>query len=308
MTIYSRIVSTGSYLPPRKVSNEDLAKIVDTSDEWITTRTGIKSRHLADDEKTSDMATKAAVKALENIDISTIDLVILGTTTPDYIFPATAAKVAANLGIQKAASFDVQAVCSGFLYALTIADKFIKSGSHKRALVIGAEKLSDILDWKDRNTCVLFGDGAGAVVLEVSDDGGILGSDIYTDGSKIDILYAPKGGFLQMQGTEVFKNAVSKMTSSMGDLLTRINVKPEEIDWVIPHQANIRILDSVMQYLGLPKEKLIVTLDKHGNTSAASIPLALDEAVRTGKVKRGDILAFTAVGGGLTWGSMVLKF
>lgn len=323
---YSRIVSTGSYLPPRRLSNADLtaelaAKGVETSDEWIVERTGIRARHFAAPEITSsDLAYEAALQALSSggLQASDIDLILVATSTPDMVFPSTAAILQSKLGITNGCpAFDVQAVCSGFVYALTVADSLIKTGTAKRALVIGAEVFSRILDFNDRTTCVLFGDGAGAVILEASDTPGILASDLHADGRHAGILCTPgtvSGGSvlgdptLKMDGPAVFKLAVGVLESAARAVLEKAGKTDADIDWLIPHQANIRIMQSTAKKLKMPLEKLIVTVDQHGNTSAASIPLALDHAVRSGKVKRGDTLMLEGVGGGFTWGAVLVQY
>jgi 3-oxoacyl-[acyl-carrier-protein] synthase-3 len=325
MSSYSRITGTGSYLPPRRLTNADLAAElavngVETSDEWIVERTGIKARHFAaPDVCSSDLAVEAARQAMQaaNVEASTIDLIIVATSTPDMVFPSVACIVQQKLGVGGCPAFDVQAVCSGFVYALTVADAMIKTGSAKRALVIGSEVFSRILDFSDRNTCVLFGDGAGAVVLEASDEPGLLASDLHADGKYVDILCVPghvSGGkvlgdpVLKMDGPAVFKLAVGVLESAARATLSKANISDADIDWLIPHQANIRIMQSTAKKLKLPIEKLIVTVDQHGNTSAASIPLALDVSVRSGKIKRGDTLMLEGVGGGFTWGAVLLKY
>ncbi|MBS0544990.1 MAG: ketoacyl-ACP synthase III [Proteobacteria bacterium] len=320
--IYARIAGTGSYLPGNPVSNDDLvARGIDTSDEWIVTRSGIHSRYLAAaDVGSSDLARVAAERAIEaaGCEADDIDLIIVATSTPDYIFPSTAAMVQAKLGIRNGgAAFDVQAVCTGFVYALTVAEKFIRSGSHKRALVIGAEVFSRILDWSDRATCVLFGDGAGAVVLEASEQPGIRASSLHADGSHHPILCVPGGvasgqvigdPFLRMDGQAVFKFAVKVLGDVAREVLEQAGVAADSVDWLIPHQANIRIIQSTAKRLGLPMERVITTVGHHGNTSAASIPLALDEAVRGGQVQRGQRLVIEGVGGGFTWGAALIDF
>ncbi len=325
MTRYSRITGTGSYLPPRRLTNAELAaelatKGVETSDEWIVERTGIRARHFAaPDVTSSDLAVKAARHALEAAgrQASDIDLIIVATSTPDMVFPSAACIVQNKLGIAGCPAFDVQAVCSGFVYALTVADALIKTGSATKALVIGAEVFSRILDFSDRTTCVLFGDGAGAVVLEASETPGILASDLHADGKHVGILCVPgnvSGGqvlgdpLLKMDGQAVFKLAVGVLESSARAALAKANLRDTDIDWLIPHQANIRIMQSTAKKLKVPLEKLIVTVDEHGNTSAASIPLALDASVRSGKVKRGDTLMLEGVGGGFTWGAVLLNY
>ena len=318
---FSRIVGVGSFLPGSPVSNDDLvARGVDTSDEWVTSRTGIKCRHLADAHcKTSDLALEASRKALNSAGIGAeeIDLIIVATTTPDYIFPSTACFLQARLGVSGAMAFDVQAVCSGFVYALIVADKFIRSGSHKKALVVGAETFSRILDWNDRGTCVLFGDGAGAVVLEVSEKPGILAAAAYADGSQSDILSVPGAvhngqvigdPFLRMDGQAVFKFAVNALSEVALECCNQAGIQTQDIDWLIPHQANLRIINSIAKKLKIGSEKIIVTVDRHGNTSAASVPLALDAAVRDGRIQRGQKVLLEGVGGGFTWGAVLLEF
>ena len=322
---YSRITGTGSYLPPNRVSNADLAaqlaaKGVETSDDWIVARTGIRARHFAAaDVPCSDLAVEAARQALASagIDASQIDLIILATSTPDMVFPSTACIVQRKLGIHGCAAFDVQAVCSGFVYALTIADSMIRTGAARKALVIGSEVFSRILDFSDRTTCVLFGDGAGAVVLEASDTPGILATELHADGRHVDILCTPgamSGGevlglpFLKMDGQAVFKLAVGVLEDVARSVLEKAGRDASDIDWLIPHQANIRIMHGTAKKLKLPLEKLVVTVDEHGNTSAASIPLALDVAARAGSIKRGDTVMLEGVGGGFTWGAVLLDF
>ena len=318
---FSRIAGVGSYLPGNPVSNSDLIQRgVDTSDEWVATRTGIRSRHIAPPEcMTSDLALEACRNALASAgtDVSEIDLIIVATTTPDFIFPSTACLLQSKLGNKGAMAFDIQAVCSGFVYALTIADKFIQSGSHKKALVVGAEVFSRILDWTDRATCVLFGDGAGAVVLEASDKPGILATVAHADGSQNGILSVPgslRNGqvvgdpFLRMDGQAVFKFAVRVLSEMAEECCAHAGVATSEIDWLVPHQANMRIIDSTGKKLGLPAEKVVVTVDVHGNTSAASVPLALDQAVRDGRIQRGQKVLLEGVGGGFTWGAALLEF
>jgi 3-oxoacyl-[acyl-carrier-protein] synthase-3 len=316
-----RISGTGSALPAHCVSNEALAKTVDTSDEWIRERTGIRQRYIASEqETTSVLATQAARKAIEaaGINAEEIDLIIVATTTPDMIFPSTACLVQAALGISGSIAFDMQAVCSGFVYALATAERFMRSGGVQHALVIGAETFSNLLDWNDRTTCVLFGDGAGAVVLSLSDRPGILSSHLHADGSHAGMLCVPahvsKGAlssstpFVHMDGQSVFKFAVKVLDEVCREALAANDLSIESIDWLIPHQANIRILQSTARKLGLPEEKVIVTVGEHGNTSAASVPLALDTAVRDGRIKAGQRLLLTAVGGGFTWGSALVVF
>ena len=316
---YSRIIGTGSYLPEKKLSNRDLESMVDTSDEWIYTRTGIRNRHIAAEyETTSDLALKASQRAIAaaNIDASEIDLIIVATSTPDMIFPSTACLLQAKLGIKGGAAFDLQAVCTGFVYALATADSFIRSGQHRCALVIGAEIFSRILDWTDRGTCVLFGDGAGAVVLRASDTPGVLSSHLHADGSYANILCTPgsvKNGavsgvpFLKMEGNSVFKLAVKVLDDVGREALTANELSIDQIDWFIAHQANVRIIHASAKKLGLPLDRVVVTVENHGNTSAASIPLALDVAVADGRIKRGQHVLLEGVGGGFTWGAVLLK-
>ena len=320
--IYSRISGVGSHLPGQAVTNDDLvARGVNTSDEWIVERTGIRKRHLAAENQTaSDLALEASRAAIADAGIApgSIDLIIVATSTPDYIFPSTAALLQAKLGIRNGgAAFDVQAVCSGFVYGLAMADKFIRSGSHRCALVVGTEVFSRILDWNDRGTCVLFGDGAGAVIVEAAPQPGILASALHADGSYADILSVPGnvcGGkvigspFLQMDGQAVFKFAVKVLAEVANEVLATAKVEAVAVDWLIPHQANVRILQATARKLGLPMEKVVVTVADHGNTSAASIPLALDAAVRDGRIRRGQRLLLEGVGGGFTWGAVVLDF
>jgi 3-oxoacyl-[acyl-carrier-protein] synthase-3 len=320
---HSRITGTGSFLPPKRLTNDALAAQlaadgIETSDQWIVERTGIRARHFAEPNVgSSDLAFEAARRALEaaDVDAASIDLIIVATSTPDMVFPSTACLVQQKLGIAGCAAFDVQAVCSGFVYALTIADSMIRTGAAHRALVIGAEVFSRILDFKDRGTCVLFGDGAGAVVLEASATPGILASELHADGSHVDILCVPghvSGGqilgdpVLKMDGPAVFKLAVGVLYDVARSVLEKAGRSDADIDWLIPHQANIRILQSTAKRLRLPLDKLIVTVDEHGNTSAASIPLALDESVRSGKIKPGDTVLLEGVGGGFTWGAVLL--
>jgi len=325
MTAYSRIAGTGSYLPPRRVTNDEIAaelaqRGIETSDQWIVERTGIRARHFAaPDVTSSDLAEHAARHAMEAAGVgpADIDLIIVATSTPDMVFPSAACILQAKLGIAGCPAFDVQAVCSGFVYALTVADSMIKSGAAKRALVVGAEVFSRILDFNDRTTCVLFGDGAGAVVLEASDTPGILATDLHADGRHVDVLCVPghvSGGqvlgepLLRMDGQAVFKLAVGVLEASARAVLTKAGRTEADIDWLIPHQANIRIMQSTARKLKLPADKLVVTVDQHGNTSAASIPLALDAAVRGGQVKRGDTVLLEGVGGGFTWGAVLLQY
>ncbi len=318
--MYSKIIATGSYLPEKILTNKDLEKTVDTSHEWIVERSGINQRHIAaQDELASDLATRAAQRAIETAGLSPseIDLLIVATTTPDMVFPSTACIVQSKLGISGSPAFDVQAVCCGFVYALNIADLFIKSGQASNALIIGAEVYSRILDWNDRTTCVLFGDGAGAVVLSSSEEPGILKTKLHADGSFRDKLCVPGwvnageisgSPMVTMDGGAVFKFAVKVFEQTARELLDEANLSIDDVDWFIPHQANIRIMESTAKKLKLPREKLIATVDHHGNTSAASIPLALDEAVQAGKVARGDLLLLEGVGGGFTWGGALVKY
>lgn len=323
MTVRSVILGTGSALPAQRVSNAELAERVDTSDEWIVERTGIRFRHLAGpDETTGTLAADAARAALDaaGIEAAAIDLIVLATATPDQTFPATATRVQHALGILDCVAFDVAAVCSGFLYAVQVADSMLRAGVHRRALVIGAETFSRILDWEDRTTCVLFGDGAGAIVLEAQDTEGqapqgILSTKLHADGRYNDLLYVDGGvsttgtvGKLRMKGREVFRHAVTNLASVMQESLDLAGLAPGDVDWVVPHQANARILDATARKLDLAPEKVIVTVDRHANTSAASVPLALDAAVRDGRIQRGDLLVLEAMGGGFTWGAAVVRF
>jgi len=322
---HSRITGTGSFLPPRRLTNQQLADQlaadgIETSDEWIVERTGIRARHFADPEVgSSDLAVEAARRALAaaKVDASAVDLLILATSTPDMIFPSAACLVQQKLGVHGCPAFDVQAVCSGFVYALTVADAMIRTGAATRALVIGAEVFSRILDFKDRTTCVLFGDGAGAVVLEASDTPGIVASELHADGRHVGILCVPgsvSGGkvlgdpLLKMDGQAVFKLAVGVLENVARSVLAKAGRTDADIDWLIPHQANIRIMQSTAKKLKLPADKLVVTVDEHGNTSAASIPLALDAAVQDGRIRRGDTVLLEGVGGGFTWGAVLLDF
>lgn len=322
--IYSRIAGTGSYLPEKVVTNDDLAKVVDTSDEWIRTRTGIRERHVAaDGQTTSDMGHQAALKAIEaaGIDVADIDLIVVGTTTPDYIFPSVACLIQQKLGIAGCAAFDVNAACSGFVFALSVADNFIRSGAARTALVVGSETLTRVVDWNDRTTCVLFGDGAGAVVLKADAQAGILSTHLHADGAKRDLLCCPVGvsvGFdnslpnagvrITMAGNEVFKHAVKALDSVVDETLEANGLDKSDLDWLIPHQANLRIIEATAKRLEMPMDRVVVTVDRHGNTSAASVPLALDEAVRSGRVQRGQLLLLEAFGGGFTWGSALLRY
>ena len=315
---YSRIAGTGSYLPERILTNAELERMVDTSDEWIVTRTGIRERHIAaEGQFTSDLAYEAALRAIEAAGITheEIDLVIVATTTPDRVFPSTACLVQARLGLGPCPAFDIQAVCSGFVYALATADNFIKSGAAKTALVIGAETMSRITDWTDRSNCILWGDGAGAVILRASDEMGILSTHLHADGQYARLLNVPTGvsqkegsKTIHMEGNAVFKAAVNTLDAIVDETLEANGLQKSDVDWLVPHQANIRILQSTAKKLGMGMEKVVVTVDRHGNTSAASIPLALDVAVRDGRIKRGETLLMEAFGGGFTWGSVLVKF
>lgn len=318
--IWSRIAGTGSYLPERVVTNADLARSMDTSDEWIRGRTGIGQRHIADESQgSSDLALKACEAALlaANVPAQDVDLIIFATSTPDQIFPSSACLLQSKLGIKGGAAFDVQAVCSGFVYALSIADKFIRSGQNKCALVVGAEVFSRILDWNDRSTAVLFGDGAGAVVLKANATPGILGSVLRADGSQAGMLSVPGtvcGGkvrgtpFVQMDGQGVFKFAVRVLDEVARETLAQCGMGIQEVDWLVPHQANVRILEATAKRLGIPAERVVITVDRHANTSAASIPLAFDCAVRDGRIKRGNKVLLEGVGGGFTWGAVMLEY
>jgi 3-oxoacyl-[acyl-carrier-protein] synthase-3 len=322
--IRSQVVGCGSFLPDNLVTNDDLAKKIDTSDEWIRARTGILRRHIArDGEKTSDLAVEASRAALldAGLDAGEIDLIVCATTTPDQTFPSVATMVQSRLGMGHGAAFDVQAVCAGFLYALSVADNFIKSGQVKTVLVIGAETMSRLMDWTDRTTCVLFGDGAGALILQAHDgqgtnaDRGVLKTKIQSDGRLHDLLYVDGGpsttqttGYLRMQGKEVFKHAVNNMSGIITDVAESAGVPVSAIDWVVPHQANQRILDGTARKLGLPPERVISTIADHGNTSAASVPLALVEAVKDGRIKKNDLVLLEAIGGGLAWGAALVRW
>jgi 3-oxoacyl-[acyl-carrier-protein] synthase-3 len=322
--IYSRIVGTGSYLPENVVTNADLEKIVDTTDEWIRERTGIRQRHVAaEGQTTSDLAVEAAKRAMEAAGVSAgdIDLLIVGTTTPDIIFPSTACLVQHRIGANGCAAFDVNAACSGFLFALSTADKFVRSGASKCALVIGAETLTRMLDWSDRGTCVLFGDGAGAVVLKPSSEPGILSTHLHADGAHKELLFNPVGvsaGFkldeknagvrVMMTGNEVFKVAVKTLDAVVEETLAANQLDKSAIDWLVPHQANLRIITATAKRLDMPMERVVVTVDRHGNTSSASVPMALDHAVRGGKIQPGQLVLMEAFGGGFTWGSALVRF
>ena len=322
--IHSRIAGTGSYLPEKVLTNDDLAKTVDTSDEWIVARTGIRQRHVAaEGETTSDLAYHASLRAMEAAGVSAadIDLIVLGTTTPDLIFPSSACLLQHKLGAAGCPAFDVNAACSGFIYALTIADKFIRSGAAKTALVVGAETLTRMLDWNDRGTCVLFGDGAGAVVLKADAETGILSTHMHADGGKKELLWNPVGvsvGFkpeeqnagvrVLMTGNEVFKHAVKALDSVVDEALSANGLDRHQLDWLVPHQANLRIIEATAKRLDMPMERVVVTVDKHGNTSSGSVPLALDQAVRDGRIQRGQLVLVEAFGGGFTWGSALLRY
>jgi len=315
----SVVLGVGSALPRRRVTNEELAKTVDTSDEWIVERTGIRSRYVAGEgETTATLATDAARRALDHAGLSAgeIELIVLATATPDQTFPSSATKVQAALGIPDCVAFDVHAVCTGFLYALSVADSMLRSGAASKALVIGAETFSRILDWEDRATCVLFGDGAGALVLGAQEgESGILATRLHADGRHNDLLFVDGGpsttgtvGKLRMKGREVFRHAVINLADVLNEVLTDAGLTAAEVDWVVPHQANARILGATAKKLGLPAEKVVVTVDQHANTSAASVPLALDVAVRDGRIKRGDLVVLEAMGGGFTWGAAALRY
>ena len=323
MAFRSRIIGTGSHLPEKVLSNAELAKTVDTTDEWIVERTGIRQRHIArEGETTAILAYQAGEKALDaaGIKASDLDLIIVATTTPDNTFPSTATKVQAMLGMDTGAAFDVQAVCSGFIYALAVADNFVRAGQAKNVLVIGAEVFSRILDWEDRTTCVLFGDGAGAVVVQAetcdeNDKIGILSTHLHSDGKLRDLLYTDGGpgtdstvGKVRMLGREVFRHAVTNLANVVTEALDANNLEQSDIDWLVPHQANKRILDSTAKKLGLSADQVVVTVDKHANTSAASVPLALDTAVRDGRIKKGQLVLLEAMGGGLTWGAALVRW
>jgi len=320
---YARILGTGGYLPEKILTNSDLEKMVDTSDAWITERTGIKQRHIAADNQTAcDLAEIASQRALQAADrqAGDVDLIIVATTTPDRVFPSTACLLQSRLDIHGCAAFDVQAVCTGFIYALAVAEKFIRTGAAKCALVVGTETLSRIVDWTDRSTCVLFADGAGAVVLGADDEAGVLSTHLHADGAYERLLTVDGGvsqgyeklrqgeAYMQMQGNEVFKMAVNTLGNIVDETLVANNIKQSDIDWLVPHQANIRIISATARKLKMPMDKVVVTVDRHGNTSAASVPLALDVAVRDGRIRRGQILLLEAFGGGFTWGSALVKY
>ena len=320
--IYSRIAGTGGHLPERILTNEELERMVDTSDEWITERTGIKKRHIVEGETTCDLAEKAARRAIDAAGITPadIDLIIVATTTPDRIFPSTACLLQARLDVHGSPAFDVQAVCTGFVYALGLADMFVKAGKAKNALVVGAETLSNIVDWTDRSTCVLFGDGAGAVVLSAADEPGILSTHLHANGQYKELLTVPAGlsehpevlksgkAFMEMKGNEVFKVAVNTLGRIVDETLAANAMKKTDIDWLVPHQANIRIIKATARKLSMDMDNVVVTVDEHGNTSAASIPLALNTAVRDGRIQFGETLLLEAFGGGFTWGSALLNY
>lgn len=324
MAVFSRIAGTGSALPQKVLTNKDLEQFVETTDEWIASRTGIRQRHVvADGETTADLAERAARAAMEaaGVQASELDMIVLGTTTPNLIFPSTACLVQHRLGANGCAAFDVNAACSGFIFALSIADQFIRAGTCKTILVIGAETLTRMLDWSDRNTCVLFGDGAGAVVLKADAEAGILSTHLHADGGKKELLYNPVGvseGFkpeeknagvrVLMTGNEVFKHAVKALDAVVDETLAANGLDKSALDWLIPHQANLRIIEATAKRLEMPMDRVIVTVDKHGNTSSGSVPLALDEAVRSGKVQRGQLLLLEAFGGGFTWGSALIRY
>jgi len=324
MTIYSRIAGTGSYLPEKILTNADLEKMVDTDDQWIRERTGIEERHIvAEGETTSSMGFMAAQRAMEaaGVTAADLDLIILGTTTPDFIFPSSACLIQERLGALGIPAFDVNAACSGFVFALGVADKFIKSGSVKTALVVGSETLTRMVDWTDRKTCVLFGDGAGAVVLKADSETGILSTHLHADGSKKHLLYNPVGvsaGFkpdepnagvkVMMAGNDVFKYAVKALDSVVEETLLANGIDKSELDWLIPHQANLRIIEATAKRLQMPMDRVVVTVNRHGNTSSGSVPLALDEAVRSGRIQRGQLILLEAFGGGFTWGSALLRY
>lgn len=321
--IFSRITGTGGYLPERVLTNHDLERMVETTDQWIRERTGIEKRHIAEEyQSTVDLAEQAARRAMEAAGVrgQDLDLIVVATTTPDQIFPSTACLLQDRIGAHGCAAFDVQAVCTGFVYALGVADKFIRAGGCKRALVVGAETLSRIVDWSDRTTCVLFGDGAGAVVLEASEEAGILSTHLHADGRYASLLHVPGGvsqknllcqegkAFIQMKGNEVFKVAVNTLGRIVDETLEAAGLEKSDIDWLVPHQANTRIIAATAKKLDLPMERVVLTVAQHGNTSAASVPLALDVAVRDGRIQRGDMLLLEAFGGGFTWGSALVRY
>ncbi len=322
--IYSRIAGTGSYLPDRILTNEDLSRLVDTSDEWIRSRTGIRERHVAaEGQTTGDLGHQAALRALEaaGITASDIDMIVVGTTTPDLVFPSTACLIQAHLGAEGCMAMDVNAACSGFIHALSVADKFIRTGDARTVLVVGAETLTRITDWTDRTTCVLFGDGAGAVVLKADSEAGILSTHLHADGSKKELLWNPVGisaGFhadevnggsrIVMKGNEVFKYAVKALDAVVAEALDANQLDKRDLHWLVPHQANLRIIEATAKRLDMSMDQVVVTVDRHGNTSSASVPMALDEAVRDGRIQRGQLLLLEAFGGGLTWGSVLIRY
>jgi 3-oxoacyl-[acyl-carrier-protein] synthase-3 len=324
MAVFSRIAGTGSALPAKILTNKDLEQFVETSDEWIASRTGIRQRHVVvEGETTCDLAERAAIAAMEaaGVTAAELDLIIVGTTTPDLIFPSTACLLQHRIGANGCAAFDVNAACSGFIFALSVADNFIRAGGAKTVLVVGAETLTRMLDWSDRNTCVLFGDGAGAVILKADAEAGILSTHLHADGGKKELLYNPVGvsvGFkpeeknagvrVLMTGNEVFKHAVKALDAVVDEALAANGLDKHDLDWLIPHQANLRIIEATAKRLDMPMDRVIVTVHKHGNTSAGSVPLALDEAVRSGKVQRGQLLLLEAFGGGFTWGSALIRY
>ncbi|MCZ8318175.1 MAG: beta-ketoacyl-ACP synthase III [Lysobacteraceae bacterium] len=324
MTVHARIAGTGSYLPEKILTNADLEKIVETSDQWIRERTGIQQRHIAAEGQTTvDLAEQAALRAMEAAGVSAaeLDLIVMGTTTPDIVFPSSACLLQARIGANGCPAFDVNAACSGFIFALATADKFIRSGAAKTVLVVGAETLTRMLDWSDRNTCVLFGDGAGAVVLKADAETGILSTHLHSDGGKKELLYNPVGvsaGFrldeknaglrVLMAGSDVFKYAVKALDSVVDEALEANGIDKSQLDWLIPHQANLRIIEATAKRLAMPMDRVVLTVHKHGNTSAASVPLALDEAVRSGKLQRGQLVLLEAFGGGFTWGSALMRY
>jgi 3-oxoacyl-[acyl-carrier-protein] synthase-3 len=319
VTIYSRVLGTGGYLPEKTLTNKDIEDLIDTTDEWIQGRTGIRKRHVVTDgESCSQLAEAAARRALEaaGIDPSEIDLIVVGTTTPDQIFPSTACLLQQRLDLHGCCAFDVQAVCTGFVYAIGVADQFIRAGTAKRALVVGAETMSRLLDWQDRATAVLFGDGAGAVVLEACDEPGIISTHLHADGAYVDLLQVPggiggdrnAGHYLEMKGTEVFKMAVTTLGRIVDETLEANGMRKSDIDWLVPHQANHRVLQATARKLDMPMDRVVVTVDEHANTSAASIPMAFDTAVRDGRIRRGEIVLMEGFGGGFTWGTVLLKY
>ncbi len=322
MSVFAKITGTGSYLPKRIMTNAELAAMVDTTDAWIQERTGIRQRHIAENETTGDLAEQAALAAIESAGIaaSDIDLIVLGTTTPDRVYPSTACQLQARIGALGCPAFDVQAVCSGFVYALGVAESFIRAGTARKALVVGADVHSKLLDWTDRTTCVLFGDGAGAVIVEASDEPGILSTKLHADGSCEHLLYvdgsvaegydnpSQSAAHVKMQGNEVFRRAVKALGQIVVDTLAANGLEKSDIDWLVPHQANRRIIEAMAKKLAMPMERVVMTVGEHGNTSAASVPLALDTAVRDGRIKRGDTVLLEAFGGGFTWGASLLKY